>query len=68
MQNLPLNIQEYLANPDFNISPELSHSDVLSKLMKANKPNRVVQGDLPKKLAQRFICELTITITITSII
>ena len=64
MQNLPPNIQEYLANPDFNISPELSHSDVFSKLMKAKKPNSVVPGDLPKKLAQRFISELTIPTSI----
>ena len=62
IQNLPPNIQEHLGNPD--PAPELSNYDVCRKLVKAKKPISVVPGDLPKKLTQRFPCELTIPVTI----
>ena len=64
VNNLPPNVQKYLGNPVLNISPELSHSEVWTKLVKAKKPNSVVPGDLPKKLTQRFPCELTTPVTI----
>ena len=63
VNNLPPNVQEYLGNPDLNISPILSHDDVWKKLVKAKKPNSIVPGDLPKKLTQRFTCELTPPVT-----
>ena len=63
IQNLPQNIQQYLGNPDLNRAPELTHHDVYSKLVKSKKTNSVVPGDLPRKLAQRFPCELTIPVT-----
>ena len=35
LKNLPPYVQEYLGNPDLNISPILSHEDVWRKLKKA---------------------------------
>jgi hypothetical protein len=51
---LPPNVQACLANNDQSLAPVLSVSDVKSRIIKANKPNGLVPGDLPKKVIQTW--------------
>ena len=41
----------------------LTHTEVLKRIIKAKKPNRVVPGDLPKKLVQNFASALAVPMT-----
>ena len=65
LNNLPHNVQIYLSNPDQSLVPTLTPVDVQARIMKANKPNGLVPGDLPKKLVQN--CAATLAPPVSTI-
>ena len=54
IDNLPLNIQNYLSDYNKDQAPILSENDVYRRIIKAKKPNGLIPGDLPPKLVKAF--------------
>ena len=63
--NLPPNIRASMleAKGDPNI-PILEPYEVYAKIMKAKKPNSVIQGDVPKKIVKLFAPEIALPVSI----
>ena len=65
LNNLSPNVQIYLSNADQSMAPTLTPVEVQSRIIKANKPNGLVPGDLPKKLVQN--CSATLAPPVSAI-
>ena len=52
MSLLPSKVREHLSSSDYQNYPQLSISEVKSRICKARKPQGIVPGDLPKKIVQ----------------
>ena len=65
VSNLPPNVQTFMQQNDSYLAPKLTTHDVLSRILKAKKPNGLVPGDLPKKVVQK--CAPTLAIPVAMI-
>ena len=65
LNNLTPNVKIYLSNADQSLAPTLTPVEVQNRIMKANKPNGLVPGDLPKKLVQN--CSATLAPPVSTI-
>ena len=57
-QSLPQRVRDILNSPDPLDIPQLSEQEVMEQIRKSKKPKSGVPGDLPKKLTEKFYCEL----------